>query len=40
MALIRSLTQKIPEEKTPTVEEIVAEMNEEFKANAARVRGI
>lgn len=40
MALIRSLTQKIPEEKTPTVEDIVAEMNEEFKANAARVRGI
>ena len=37
MGLIKTISQKIPKDNTPTVEEIVAEMNEEFKANAARV---
>lgn len=38
MGLIKTIRQRIPEDREPTVEQIVAEMNDEFRANAARVR--
>ncbi len=37
MGLIKTIRQRIPEDSEPTVEQIVAEMNDEFRANAARV---